>query len=98
MLETLTAYATAKVMAYVGGSLAAFVVAWILKKIPNEKIKIAVGKVMYSAGVAVTLGLSKWKVTAGFWNRTIEPFIVDLIDNVVAHGMKEFIRGLRSDS
>ncbi len=74
-----------------------FILAWVFKKIPNEKIKKVVGSVMYGAGVFVTLGLSKWKVTAGLWNKTIEPWLIDLIDNVVAHGINEFIRGLRSD-
>ena len=97
MIELLAGYVTKQAIAYAGGTIAAFILAWVLKKIPNEKIKQFVGGVMYSAGVFVTLGLSKWKFTAGYWNKTIEPWVIDLIDNVVAHGIKEFIKGLRSD-
>ena len=43
MLAILTSFLTAKATAYIGGSIAAFVLAWIFKKIPNEKIKKAVG-------------------------------------------------------
>lgn len=80
------------------GTVGGVVVAWILKKIPNEKIKLVVGKFFYGLGVSVTLGLSKWKITAGFWNKTIEPWFIDLIDNVVGEAVKQFIRGLRSDN
>ena len=40
----------------------------------------------------------KWKYTKKFWNKTVEPYFVDLLDNVIAHGLAEFIRGLRSDN
>lgn len=98
MIEIIAAWGIGKISAYVGGSIIAFILAWILKKIPNEKIKKFVGSIMYGAGVSITLGLSKWSITARYWNKIIEPFLVDLIDNVVGHGVKEFIRGLRSDN
>jgi len=98
MLAILTSFLTAKATAYIGGSIAAFVLAWIFKKIPNEKIKKAVGKLFYGLGVAVTLGLSKWKFTAGFWNKVIEPWFIDFIDNIFGEAIKKFIEGLRSDN
>ena len=73
-------------------------VAFALKKIPNATIKAKLGVVMYSAGVACTLGLAKFKWTKKVWNKTIEPYIVDAIDNIVSHGIQEFVRGLRSDN
>lgn len=97
MFEMIAAWGAAKVAAYVGGSIAAFILAWILKRIPNDKIKAVVGEISYKAGVFITLGLSKWKLTKPFWNKVVEPWFIDLIDNVVGHGLKEFIRGLRSD-
>jgi uncharacterized membrane protein YfcA len=98
MIEILSGLVAKQVLIYAGGSIGAFVIAWILKRIPNEKIKMVIGGIMYRAGVAVTLGLSKWKVTAKFWNKVIEPWFVDFIDNVIGHGIQEFIRGLRSDN
>lgn len=80
------------------GAVGGLIVAWVLKQIPNEKIKLAVGKFFYGLGVACTGGLSKYKLTAKHWNKTIEPWFIDLIDNVIGHGLQEFIRGLRSDN
>ena len=42
--------------------------------------------------------MGKWKYTKRFWNKTVEPYFVDLLDNLVGHGLAEFIRGLRSDN
>jgi len=98
MIEILTAFAAKQAVIYTGGSIGAFILAWLLKKTPNDKIKFAVGKIMYGFGVTMTLGLSKWKYTKDFWSKTVEPWFIDLIDNVVGHGVEEFIRGLRSDN
>ncbi len=98
MIEILTGLVAKQVLIYAGGSIGAFLIAWILKRIPNDKIKMVVGGAMYRAGVFVTLGLSKWTVTKRFWNKVIEPWFIDIIDNVLSHGIKEFIRGLRSDN
>lgn len=97
-MELITSFVTSKILMYFGGSIAVFILAWVFKRIPNDKIKNVVGKFMYGLGVTVTLGLSKWKITASFWNKIIEPWFIDLIDNVVNHGTTEFIRGLRSDN
>jgi len=83
---------------YAAGGVVAVGVAWVLKKIPNNRIKAQVGMVMYGAGITCTLGLSKMKWTKKFWNKTAEPYLIDLIDNIAGHGIKEFIRGLRSDN
>ena len=53
---------------------------------------------MYGMGVTCTLGMGKWKYTKRFWNKTVEPYFVDLLDNTIGHGLAEFIRGLRSDN
>lgn len=98
MFETIAALGTAQILTYAGGSTGAFILAWVLKKVPNEQIKKVVGKFFYGLGVSMTLGLSKWKYTKKFWNSQIESWLVDLIDNVIGHGVKEFIRGLRSDN
>ena len=45
----------------------------------------------------MTLGLAKWKVTRGVWNKTIEPWLIDLVDNVAGGAVRGFIKGLRSD-
>jgi hypothetical protein len=97
-MEFLAAKLGVEVAQYAAGGAVAVVVAFVLKKIPNDAIKAKLGVVMYSAGVACTLGLAKFKLTKKVWNKTIEPYIVDAIDNIVSHGIQEFVRGLRSDN
>ena len=70
---------------------------WILKKIPNEKICAVVEGLFHKVGVVMTLGLSKWSITKKFWNSTIEPWFIDLVDNVVGGAVRGFIKGLRVD-
>jgi len=83
---------------YAAGGIGAVAIAWILKKIPNKTLKAKFGMMMYGLGVTSTLGLCKFKWTKKFWNKTIEPWLIDAIDNIVGHGIAEYIRGLRSDN
>ncbi len=69
----------------------------LAKIIPNNEIQKYWGGIMYGLGVALTLGAAKWKWSRWIWNKTIEPFFIDLIDNVLIHGLKRFIAGMRSD-
>tara|TARA_Y100001938_G_C7944048_1_gene355818 strand:- start:442 stop:726 length:285 start_codon:yes stop_codon:yes gene_type:complete len=81
----------------VAGGGTAGIVLFILKKVPNDKIAKKVESLFYGLGVTITLGLAKWSLTKKVWNSTIEPWLVDLIDNVVGSGVKGLIKGLRSD-
>jgi hypothetical protein len=92
MFESLMNNAT---MLVGGGS--AGVLLWILKKVPNENICVFVEGLFYRAGKAITLGLSKWSFTKKFWNKTVEPWFIDLLDNVVGGAVRGFIKGLRID-
>ena len=73
-------------------------VLWILKKIPNEKICAAVEGCFEKLGILMTAGLTKWWATAKIWNKTIEPYFIDLVDNVFGSAVKGLIKGLRSDN
>jgi hypothetical protein len=77
------------------GGIAGLGAAWALKRIPNSKIKAKTGLLGYSAGVAMTLGLAKWKWS---WGMKIEPWFIDLFENCISHTLQEFLRGLRSDN
>ena len=98
MLASLTALVTTKVAAYAGMGVAGVAVAFALKKIPNKTIKAKFGSWMYSLGVVCTLGMGKWKWTKKVWNKTIEPYFVDAIDNILVTGIAKFVEGLRSDN
>ena len=73
-------------------------VMWILKKIPNDKICAVVEGMFEKIGVLMTAGLTKWSFTKKIWNKTIEPYFIDLIDNVFGSAVKGLIKGLRSDN
>ena len=98
MLEMLAAKVTGKAVAMAGGGIACIVAGWAMKKIPNNKIKAKVGYWMYGLGVTVTLGLSKWKYTKSVWNKVVEPYFIDLVDNVLVTGLAKFVEGMRSDN
>ena len=80
----------------VGGGASA-VVLWVLKKVPNEHICSVIETACESVGRVMTLGLSKWSVTKNVWNSTIEPWFIDLVDNIFGSMIRGFIKGLRAD-
>ena len=96
-MEWIAAKLGVEAVQYAAGGAVAIGVAWALKKLPNATIKAKYGMLMYGAGVTCTLGLAKFKWTKNVWQSTIEPYVVDAIDNIVANGIQEFVRGLRSD-
>lgn len=97
-LDFIVAKVGGQAAAYAGAGIAGVVAAWVLKKIPNDVLKAKFGYFMYGAGVACTLGLSKFKWTSAVWNKYIEPWVIDAIDNIFNNGIAEFVRGLRSDN
>ena len=84
-------------MGLITGGGTAGIVLWILKKVPNEHIASIVETTFETIGKAMTLGLAKWKVTKKVWNSTVEPWLIDLIDNVMGGAVRGIIKGLRSD-
>ena len=74
------------------------IVLFILKKIPNEKICSVVETCFEKLGVLMTAGLTKFWATKALWNKTIEPYFIDLVDNIVGGALRGLIKGLRSDN
>jgi len=97
MIEYLTAKFGVVALQYTAVGVSGVVVAWALKRVPNKAIKAKFGAFMYGAGVATTLGLSKFKWTKGLWNKTVEPYVIDAIDNIFVTGVSKFVEGMRSD-
>ena len=96
MFDSMINFVTGNTTMLVGGGTAGIVL-WVLKKVPNESIRNIVETFFYGCGKAITLGLSSWSVTRKFWNKTIEPWFIDLVDNVIGGALRGFIRGLRVD-
>jgi len=82
---------------FAGGGASALTL-WALKKIPNDDIQDWVGTAGYWLGATVTLGLAKWKWTRKVWNSTIEPYVIDLLDNTVNTFINNLIKGMKSDN
>ena len=80
------------------GGTGTAVVLWLLKRVPNEEICGGVEGTASTLGRCMTLGLSKWKFTKNFWNKTIEPLFIDFFDNFIGGFVRGFIKGLRSDN
>ena len=81
---------------FAGGT--AGLVLWVLKKVPNQEIKNIISTFFYGIGRAVTLGMANWKPTKSIWNKVIEPWLIDLIDNTAGGAIEGFIKGLRVDN
>ncbi len=77
-----------------GGSAVAL---WVLKKIPNESICSVIETTFENLGRVMTLGLTKWSATKKIWNSTIEPWFIDIIDNIFGSMVRGLVKGLRSD-
>ena len=73
-------------------------VMWILKKIPNKDICYFIETSFEKLGVLMTAGLTKWSFTKKIWNKTIEPYFIDLVDNIFGSAIRGLIKGLRSDN
>ena len=82
----------------VAGVSGAGVVLWILKKVPNDKISLVVEGTCFRLGRVITMFMGSKKSLVGrFWNKTIEPWFIDLLDNVLVSGFKGLVKGLRVD-
>ena len=97
MLATLTALATKKVAVYAGMGVAGAVTAFVLKKIPNEKICAFVEKTFESVGRVCTLNLARWDWSKKYWG-TVEAWLIDAIDNIFGSIVRGLIKGLKSDN
>ena len=97
MLDSITNFVSTNVNTIVAGTATTGAL-WILKRIPNEDIKNNVSKAFEKLGTVMTLGISKWSFTKEIWNKTIEPWFIDLVDNTVGGALEGFIKGLSSDN
>ena len=79
------------------GGGASAIALWLLKRIPIDYLYSWVKTGAYWVGSVITLGLGKWKWTKKIWNKTVEPYFIDLLSNTVEAGIEGFIEGLRSD-
>ena len=82
----------------IGGIGGGGIVLYVLKKIPNESICSVVETTFESLGKVMTLGLGKWKFSKKIWNSQIEPWFIDIVDNIFGSIVRGFIKGLRSDN
>lgn len=83
------------------GLVAGIIIAAVLfglRYIPNEKIYGFVRGTFKKLGIAMTLGLSRFKWSKTIWNKTVEPWFIDLISNTVLAAVDGLVAGLKSDN
>ena len=78
--------------------IAGWMFLFFAKRIDNDKIKTVIRAIFYPVGVAITLGLVKYKYTKRWWNKWGEPFLVDLLDNTIVEAVRAIQDGMRSDN
>ena len=96
-MENVLGFLTNNSNLFIGGGVTGLI-AWVLKKVPNEQISNIVETFFYGIGKTITLGLSKWSVSKKYWNQIVEPWFVDLVDNVFGGAVRGFLKGLRIDN
>ena len=98
MIETLTAFAINYGIQIVGGAIGTAILGWILKKIPFDKFGKWAEKIGKAQGTAITRFFNNWKWTKSFYEKLIEPIIIDFVNAVCFAWVKGFIAGLKSDN
>ncbi|AUF82292.1 hypothetical protein TetV_200 [Tetraselmis virus 1] len=68
------------------------------KMLPPHQVRDKLTSFMYHTGVVLTLGMSKSTRMGPIWNSTVEPVVVDLLDDVSYSVRYGLIKGLRSDN
>ena len=97
MFDSLIGLATNNSGLLIGGGTAGIIL-WVLKKVPNDQLANIVETFAETCGTVMTAGLGKWSFSKKFWNSTIEPWFIDLFDNIMGGIIRGFIKGLRSDN
>lgn len=95
-MELITGFLATQAAAYIGGSIAAFVLGWILKKIPFNKLAQWAEKVGQKQGTAITKFFNS--KLPKLWNAVIEPVFIDTIHALLFAWIRGFIAGLKSDN
>jgi len=70
----------------------------LFKIVPNDKIQAVVKKSARFLASKINVAVGKKSWFKGLWNATIEPWLIDLLDNTVVTFMKEFTAELKSDN
>ena len=97
MFDSLIGLASGNSGLLMGGGTAGIIL-FVLKKVPNDQLANMVETFAETCGKVMTLGFGKWSFSKKFWNGTIEPWFIDLFDNVMGGLVRGFIKGLRSDN
>ena len=78
--------------------LGVLIIGYILKRIDNDWVYKPVYGVSYGLGVIITGGASKIPVVKVAWNKTFEPFVIDLLDNALTALKDGLFAGMHSDN
>lgn len=93
IIETFIASTALK---YAAGSIAAVILAWILKRIPFDRFAKWAEKIGDAQGKAITTFFNA--KLPKLWNKLIEPVLIDTIHAIFFAWVRGFIAGLKSDN
>ena len=89
-------------LSLLGAATVGALLAQLMKKYVTMERIAYVARFCYTGGkwlgVTITLGLSRWKVTKKFWNKTFEPYFVLLFKSCLLEFGKGVEDGLESDN
>lgn len=96
MVELATAWLVNYGLITAVGTVSAFIVGWILKKIPTDKWAKAFQGIGEKQGRAVTAFCNS--KLPKLWNGVIKPVFIDTVDALILAWVRGFILGLKSDN
>jgi hypothetical protein len=82
----------------VGSGLGSIFLGWLLAKIPTGEWAKSFEKFGHKQGIAVTTFFNRWKWSKSFYEKLLEPVIIDTVDAVLFAWVRGFIVGLKSDN
>jgi hypothetical protein len=98
MTAFITSWIVAHIAELVGGSIAVFVVTWILNKIPTARVRKWIYELFFSLGAGISRFFNNWRVTKPVWEKALEPWLIGFLDMIFGAIMSGLFDGFRSDN
>lgn len=95
-MELITGFLASKAAVWVGGPIAVFILGWILKKIPFDRLAKWAEKIGKIQGESITKFFNS--KLPKLWNSVVEPVFIDTINALLFSWIRGFIAGLKSDN
>ena len=95
MWETILGLLTGKTL-IIAAIVAA--VGFVLKEIDNDIIQKPVEGFGFKLGRIISVFMMSLPIVKNIWNKVIEPYVIDLLDNICTYFPRGLFKGMRSDN